>query len=244
MKTSIQSVLLSLSALILVAGVVIGALLVASPTGGGFFPDLGLALGLLALGAGNGLSFFLNAVCWVLGFRPRWFSFSLLVQALPAVLCAGWAANELWDSSSMDSLASAQRIVIAGAIAHDDLPALLWHWTRFCRSRTGQSIERREGCIETGGWNALPLGRSLVLTSEPSFVAGKNTDTTGYLFRQRSSLQDTAVVHSKDRVTRIPALLTPVHLDVGLRLTISVRDIFRLCNCFHLMSISSSSMPA
>ncbi|MCX8999391.1 ankyrin repeat domain-containing protein [Rhizobiaceae bacterium BDR2-2] len=124
MRTVVQSLLLPLSLLILAGSVVMGVALIASRAQGGFFPGLGLALGILLLGAGNCLSCLLNTVIWGSGYRPRWLGALLAVQALPALLFAGWAASELWETRA-ENVASAQRGAILDAIASDDLPALL-----------------------------------------------------------------------------------------------------------------------
>ncbi|SDV51133.1 hypothetical protein SAMN05216551_11554 [Chitinasiproducens palmae] len=124
MKTLMQSICLPASAVILAVSLIVGGLLAASPGNGGFFPGLGAALGMQALGAGNCLSFFLNAVCWGSGFRPRWLRLLLLIQAVPALFYAGWAVSALW-TGGLEQSAYAQRRAIEDAIGKDDLPALL-----------------------------------------------------------------------------------------------------------------------
>jgi hypothetical protein len=84
-----------ISVLAMSAGVLLGIFLILSPSGGGFFPDLGFAMGLLALGTGNLLSSICNGIYWWLGKRPRWLGIVTLMQSLPALLFAGLITFEM-----------------------------------------------------------------------------------------------------------------------------------------------------
>lgn len=84
-----------LSGLVILVSVLAALGLVLAPSGGGFFPGLGMALALMVLGAGNLLSFLLDLACWWLGMRRRWFGVLILLQAVPAILFAVFVATEL-----------------------------------------------------------------------------------------------------------------------------------------------------
>lgn len=115
-----------LSIISFAAGLALGLLMIVSEfftPSGGFFAGLGYVLGLMALGAGNLVSFILNGINWIVGYRPRWLRVSLLVQALPALLAAGWGVNELMNSLEAER-SSAQYMAIVEAINRDDVAAL------------------------------------------------------------------------------------------------------------------------
>lgn len=78
-----------LSVLALSGGILLGAFLVVSPSGGGFFPNLGSVLGLLVLAAGNLVSSVCNGIYWGFGKRPRWLGMVTLAQSLPTLLLTG-----------------------------------------------------------------------------------------------------------------------------------------------------------
>lgn len=78
-----------LSVLALSGGILLGAFLIMSSSGGGFFPNLGSVLGLLVLGTGNLVSSICNAICWWFSKRPRWLGIVTLVQSLPTLLFTG-----------------------------------------------------------------------------------------------------------------------------------------------------------
>ncbi|MBB4277550.1 hypothetical protein [Rhizobium mongolense] len=78
-----------LSVLSLSGGILLGALLIMSPSGGGFFPNLGSVLGILVLGAGNLVSSICNGICWWFDQRPRWLGILTLVPGLPTLLFTG-----------------------------------------------------------------------------------------------------------------------------------------------------------
>ncbi len=67
----------------------LGAFLITSPSGGGFFPNLGSVLGLLVLGIGNLVSSICNGIYWWFGKSPRWLGIVTLVQGLPTLLFMG-----------------------------------------------------------------------------------------------------------------------------------------------------------
>ncbi|WP_320203403.1 hypothetical protein [Agrobacterium rosae] len=50
----------------------IGCFLFLAPSGGGFFPDLGLVVGLMGIATGNLISWICNGICWLAGKRVRW----------------------------------------------------------------------------------------------------------------------------------------------------------------------------
>lgn len=58
-----------------------------------FFSNLGYALAIAALAAGNLLSFLLNLLCWALHFRPRWLRIALMLQVIPALVSV---AGGIW----------------------------------------------------------------------------------------------------------------------------------------------------
>ncbi|CAN7718236.1 hypothetical protein [Rhizobium sp. LjRoot258] len=78
-----------LSVLALSGSILLGAFLITSPSGGGFFPNLGSVLGLLVLGIGNLVSSICNGIYWWFGKRPRWLGIVTLVQGLPTLLFMG-----------------------------------------------------------------------------------------------------------------------------------------------------------
>ncbi|MBB4481450.1 hypothetical protein GGE46_004048 [Rhizobium etli] len=77
------------SVLALSGGILLGAFLMMSPSGGGFFPNLGAVLGLLVLGTGNLVSSFCNGIYWCFARAPRWLGMVALAQSLPTLLFAG-----------------------------------------------------------------------------------------------------------------------------------------------------------
>ncbi|PDT10090.1 hypothetical protein CO655_13940 [Rhizobium sp. M1] len=77
------------SVLALSGGIFLGAFLIMSPSGGGFFPNLGAVLGLLVLGTGNLVSSICNGIYWCFGRAPRWLRMVTLAQSLPTLLFAG-----------------------------------------------------------------------------------------------------------------------------------------------------------
>ncbi len=79
----------ALSILALSGGILLGAFLIMSPSGGGFFPDLGVVLGLLVLATGNLVSNVCNGISWWLGNRPAWLGPVTLVQSFISLLFAG-----------------------------------------------------------------------------------------------------------------------------------------------------------
>jgi hypothetical protein len=89
MRSLALAVCVVISVIAMSAGVLLGIFLILSASGGGFFPDLGLAMGLLALGTGNLLSSICNGIYWWLGKAPRWLRIVTLLQSLPALLFAG-----------------------------------------------------------------------------------------------------------------------------------------------------------
>lgn len=114
--------LLGLSALFMTAGLLGGGALILQNDSGGFFPNLGLALGVLLIGAGNLLSWLVNLLCWCRE-RPRWLAMVLAVQTLPAVaLLAGLAWFGL--EQVLEARASGQRTAVTEAIRADDTAAL------------------------------------------------------------------------------------------------------------------------
>lgn len=117
-----SGVLLGLSALIISASVVLGIGMILSPSGGGFFPNLGKALGLLLIAAGNLLSWVLNLIGWCLA-RRRWLATVLIVQGLPAMVFASWLAI-LAVEAFQEERAATQRAAIYHAIQADDVAAL------------------------------------------------------------------------------------------------------------------------
>lgn len=82
-------------ALAVCAVVLLGVFLILSPSGGGFFPDLVSAMGLLVLATGNLVSSICNGICWWLGRRPRWLGIVTLMQSLPALLFAALITREM-----------------------------------------------------------------------------------------------------------------------------------------------------
>jgi hypothetical protein len=82
-----------LSVFALSTGILLGAFLIMSPSGGGFFPNLGSVLGLIVLGTGNLVSSICNGINWWFGKRPRWLGIVALVQSLPTLLFTGWVIS-------------------------------------------------------------------------------------------------------------------------------------------------------
>lgn len=68
----------------------ISCFLFLAPSGGGFFPDLGMALGLLAITTGNLISCICNGICWWAGRRVRWLAAVIVFQGLLTLLIASW----------------------------------------------------------------------------------------------------------------------------------------------------------
>lgn len=91
----ISFVLIYVSGLLFVAGVFGAIFLTVSEvmTPSSFFSNLGYALAIAALAAGNLLSFLLNLMCWVLHFRPRWLRILLMLQVIPALVSV---AGGIW----------------------------------------------------------------------------------------------------------------------------------------------------
>src|SRR5690554_4808800 len=125
-KTSGNSIVysfLGLSALIMVACLIGGGVLAMdSGGGGGFFPNLGKALGLLLIAAGNLLSWILNLFCWYRT-RVRWLGIVLAIQGVPAIIFAGLlgtlAVDEFQENRALD-----QRASVYDAIKADDVLSL------------------------------------------------------------------------------------------------------------------------
>lgn len=90
MRRLTLAVLAVLSVLALCVGILLGAFLIMSPTGGGFFPNLGSVLGLIVLATGNLVSSICNGIYWGLGKRPRWLGIVTLAQSLPTLLLMGF----------------------------------------------------------------------------------------------------------------------------------------------------------
>jgi hypothetical protein len=89
MRSLALAVCAFLSVLAACGGILLGTFLFVSPSGGGFFPNLGAILGLLVLGAGNLVSNICNGIyCWF-GEPPRWLGIVTLVQSLSTLLFAG-----------------------------------------------------------------------------------------------------------------------------------------------------------
>lgn len=114
--------LLGLSAVIMVASVLIGGALFLDNGGGGFFPNLGRALGLLLIAAGNFLSWILNLFYWYRA-RIRWLGIVLAIQSLPAIFFAGWLLT-MGVEAFLEGRASDQRTAIYNAIVKDDVPTV------------------------------------------------------------------------------------------------------------------------
>lgn len=119
---SVTCFFLGLSALIMAACLLGGGVLAMDSGGGGFFPNLGKALGLLLIAAGNLLSWILNLFCWYRT-RMRWLGIVLAIQSLPAIFFAGWLGTLVVDEI-MESRASDQRASVYRAIETDDIPNL------------------------------------------------------------------------------------------------------------------------
>lgn len=90
MRSLALAVCAVLSVLALSGGILLGAFLIMSPSGGGFFPNLGSVLGLLVLGSGNLVSNICNGIYWWFGRRPRWLGMVTLAQSLPSLLFTGF----------------------------------------------------------------------------------------------------------------------------------------------------------
>ena len=114
--------LLGLSALIMIASLLGGAALFLSDSGGGFFPNLGKALGLMLIATGNLLSCLLNGFCWYRS-RKRGLGILLALQSLPAIGFAGWLIA-FGIEGFAEGKASKQQTHLYEAIEADDLPAL------------------------------------------------------------------------------------------------------------------------
>lgn len=78
------------SILAMSCSVVVGLFLILSPSGGGFFPDLGVVIGILVLAAGNLISCICNGICWGAGKRRDWLAVVFVFQAFLTLLVAGW----------------------------------------------------------------------------------------------------------------------------------------------------------
>lgn len=162
MKEAVRILLLTLSAIAFAGGAVFGVLLIASPSQGGFFPDLGLALGLLAIGAGVLLSCLCNVVAWGLGARSRWIGGMILVQALPALLFAGWLGVQIWDAFQSNR-AGDQRSRIHAAIATDD-PAAFDAARAQCGTRCRNRASLSEDLLTATDSDAIQIARHLIET--------------------------------------------------------------------------------
>jgi hypothetical protein len=78
------------SILAMSCSVVVGFFLILAPSGGGFFPDLGVVVGILVLAAGNLVSCISNGICWAAGKRRHWLAVVFVLQAFLTLLGAGW----------------------------------------------------------------------------------------------------------------------------------------------------------
>ncbi|NUU03453.1 hypothetical protein [Herbaspirillum robiniae] len=119
-------ILAALSLAILAAGVVVGAglsILEMLQPSGGWFAGMGYVLGLMALAAGNLLSWLLNAICRALGDRRKWLCTLLAAQTLPALLCLGYGGVELWGMRQ-DGQALERGAAVREAVRRDDVAAL------------------------------------------------------------------------------------------------------------------------
>lgn len=121
-KISIAPYLLVLSALILVACLIGGGVLAMDSGGGGFFPNLGKALGLLLIAVGNLLSWIINLFCWY-ATRIRWLGIVLALQGVPAIFFAGWLAFMGLEAFAENRVIE-QRTRVIDAIKADDVPAV------------------------------------------------------------------------------------------------------------------------
>ncbi len=120
--------LLGVSAICMIVGLLLGGVLILQNDGGGVFANLGLALGLMAIAAGNLLSWLVNLLCWRLT-RRRWLARVLAVQTMPAVaLLAGLAV--FGTQQVLEARASGQRAAVIDAIKADDRVALQESMTR------------------------------------------------------------------------------------------------------------------
>ena len=99
MRSLALSLCAVVSVLALSGGTLLGAFLIMSPSGGGFFPNLGSVLGLLVLGAGNLVSNICNGICWWFGKGPRWLGIVTLAQSLPALLFVGMSISGMVPGS-------------------------------------------------------------------------------------------------------------------------------------------------
>ena len=89
MRSLALAVCAVLSVLALSGGILLGAFLIMSPSGGGFFPNLGSVLALLVLAAGNLVSSICNGIYWGLSKHPRWLGIVTLVQSVPTLVFMG-----------------------------------------------------------------------------------------------------------------------------------------------------------
>lgn len=119
---SIAYFFLGLSAVIMTACLLGGVVLAMSSGGGGFFPNMGKALGLLLIAAGNLISWILNLFCW---YRTRmpWLGVVLVIQGMPAIAFAGWMGT-LAVEEFLEGKASDQRTSVFRSIETDDVPSL------------------------------------------------------------------------------------------------------------------------
>jgi hypothetical protein len=93
LRTVITTTCGVVSVLSLCCGLLVGGLLILAPSGGGFFPDLGMVVGIIVLAVGNLISCICNGICWWAGGRRRWLATALLLQSLFEILIMGWIVH-------------------------------------------------------------------------------------------------------------------------------------------------------
>ena len=141
------SFLLGLSGLIMIAGLILGGMMIFSEDGGGgFFPGLGKAIGLFLIAAGNLISWLLNLICWYIT-RMRWLGIVLAVQTLPAIALAGVLGVGFVDAF-LDGRASEQRVNVYEAIEADDVPWLQQALKR-CGKRCQDTFSPQRGLLQS-----------------------------------------------------------------------------------------------
>jgi hypothetical protein len=79
-----------ISGIVAVCGVALSLFLILAPSGGGFFPDLGLVVGILVFATANLISCLFNAVALWAGAPRRWLAVTILMQVAAMLLVWGW----------------------------------------------------------------------------------------------------------------------------------------------------------
>lgn len=158
-RASTAYFLLGLSAFIIVVCALGGSIMSLQTGGGGFFPGLGRALGLVLIAAGNLLSWILNLISWWL-VRLRWLAIVLVVQGVPAVIFSGLlgtlVVEELLEDKAVEQSSSIYQAIVA-----DDVSAVQLALGR-CATRCQELFSNQRGLVHAALHGSHQVARYLV----------------------------------------------------------------------------------